>query len=96
MSLNNKQRIIIIVGFVLFILMGLFPPWIHTLHFKSIYREKPAGYALIISPPKPERNTPVFGVKIDIARLFVQWSVVAAATGLGLLLARSKNKINNE
>jgi len=72
--------------------MGLFPPWIHTLDLESIHREKPAGYALIISPPKPERNTPFFGVKIDIARLFVQWGVVAAATGLGLLLARSKNR----
>ena len=95
MSLNNKQRIIIMVGLVLFILMGLFPPWTYTCARRSI-REKPAGYALIILPPKPENNAAAFGVRIDIIRLFVQWSVLAAATGLGLLMARSQNKIDNE
>ena len=56
MNLNGKQRKIVIVGVVLFVLMGLIPPWTYTLDAQSIHREKPAGYALIISSPGPEKN----------------------------------------
>lgn len=92
MILNDKQRKIVIVGVVLFILMGLFPPWTYTLDAQSIHREKPAGYALIISPPGPEKNAPAFGVKIDISRLIVQWLVLAATTGLGVFMTRTQDK----
>lgn len=90
--MNDKQRKIVIVGVVLFILMGLFPPWTYTLDAQSIHREKPAGYALIISPPGPEKNAPAFGVKIDISRLIVQWLVLAATTGLGVFMTRTQDK----
>ena len=60
MILNDKQRKIVIVGVVLFVLMGLFPPWIYTLDAQSIHREKPAGYAFIAIPPGPEKNAPAF------------------------------------
>ena len=91
MILNEKQRKVVIVGIVLFFLMGLFPPWIYTLNAQSINREKPAGYALIISPPEPEKNAVVFGVKIDISRLIIQWLVLAAATGFGVFMASQRN-----
>lgn len=92
MILNDKQRKIVIVGVVLFVLMGLFPPWTYTLDLQSIHREKPAGYALIVSPPEPERGSPAFGVTIDISRLIVQWFVLAAATGLGVFMTRTQGK----
>lgn len=91
MILNEKQRKVVILGIVLFILMGLFPPWIYTLNAQSINREKPAGYALIISPPEPEKNAVAFGVKIDISRLIVQWLVLATATGFGVFMASQRN-----
>ena len=92
MNLNVKQRKIAIVGVVLFVFMGLIPPWTYTLNAQSIHREKPAGYALIISPPVPEDDNPAFGVKIDISRLIIQWLVLAAATGLGAFITRSHDK----
>jgi len=91
MILNEKQRKVVIIGIVLFIIMGLFPPWIYTLNAESVNREKPAGYALIISPPEPEKNAVVFGVKIDISRLIIQWLVLAAATGFGVFVASQSN-----
>lgn len=58
----------------------------------SIHVEKPAGYALIISPPGPERKDGHFGVRIDISRLIVQWLVLAAAMGLGVFMTRTQDK----
>lgn len=93
MNLNDKQQKIVVVGVVLFVLMGLIPPWTYTLHTQAIQREKPAGYALIISPPEPEReNAAAFGVRIDISRLIIQWLVMAAATGLGVFISKAKAK----
>jgi len=92
MNLNVKQRIIAIVGVVLFVLMGLIPPWTYTFDARSIHSEKPAGYALIISPPVPEKDGLAFGVKIDISQLIIQWLVLAAVTGLGVFITRTQDK----
>ena len=90
MNLNGKQRKIVVVGVLLFVLMGLFPPWTYTLDVQSTHREKPAGYALIISPPGPEKDAPAFGVKIDISLLVIQWLVLVTATGLGMFITRTQ------
>lgn len=93
MSLNKKQYKILVTSVVLFILMGLFPPWTYTLNASSVHREKPAGYALILAPPPPERDSEAFGVSLDIARLIVQWLVLCAAAGGAMVLVRDdKNK----
>lgn len=92
MYLNDKQQKIVIVGIVLFALMGLFPPWTYTVDAQAIHRERPAGYTLIISPPEPEEKAIAFGVKIDISRLVIQWLVLVAATGLGVIATRSHDK----
>lgn len=92
MILNDKQQKIVIIGVVLFVLMGLIPPWTYTLETQAIHRAKPAGYALIISPPDPEKNAAAFGVRIDISRLIIQWLVLTAATSLGAYITRSNDK----
>jgi hypothetical protein len=78
----------LIAAGVIFVGMGLLPPWIYTLDAGSIEREKPAGYALIVSPPNPEKDLPAFGVRLDISRLLIQWLVLVAATDGLLLLTR--------
>jgi len=88
MTFNPKQLRILTAAGVIFVAMGLFPPWTYTLDMQSIHREKPAGYALIVSPPNPEKDAPAFGVRLDISRLLIQWLVLAAATGGLLLLTR--------
>lgn len=88
-TFNPKQIRILIVAGVFFVAMGIFPPWTYTLDAKSIHREKPAGYALIVSPPSPENDAPAFGVRLDISRLLIQWLVLIVATGGLLLLTRA-------
>lgn len=91
MILDKRQQHIVLAGTALFILMGLFPPWTYT---GDTGHEKPAGYALIITPPEPpsvlgrvyRRFKDVKGVKLDWSRLIVQWLVVAAATGVAMFL----------
>jgi hypothetical protein len=85
MTLNLKQIRILIAAGVIFIAMGTFPPWTYTLDLESVHREKPAGYALIVSPPPPEKDAPAYGVQIDFSRLLIQWLILVAATG-GLFL----------
>lgn len=83
MRLNTKQLRIVLVSIAIFIAMGLYPPWIHTLNL----REKPAGYALIFSPPKPEKDSLSFGVRLDMSRLFVQWlALLSAAVGAMIIV----------
>lgn len=87
-SFNKVQIQIAIVAIILFMLMGFCPPWIYTFDHQSVHREKPAGYALIIDPPAPERNAPVEGVRLDLSRLMVQWLVLAVGAIGGILVAR--------
>jgi hypothetical protein len=88
MTLNLKQKRILIASVLIFIAMGLYPPWTYTFSSTLRHSEKPAGYGLIVAPPAPEKNAPAWGVSLDISRLLVQWLVLAAATGFALLLVK--------
>ncbi|MBW4056822.1 MAG: hypothetical protein HIU83_15770 [Proteobacteria bacterium] len=91
MNLNDRQRKLVMVGVILFILMGVFPPWMYTFDAQTVHSEKPAGYALIFSPPLTEYPENVrFGVKIDSTRLVVQWLILAAATSCCVFMSGGK------
>jgi hypothetical protein len=87
-NLNLIFREPLIVSSVLFIAMGIYPPWTYTLDASEIHRKKPAGYSLIIAPPAPERNGTAHGVQLDLSRLLLQWLILGAATGGALLLSK--------
>ena len=90
MTFDSKQIRILIAAGVIFVGMGLFPPWTYTLDAESIHRERPAGYELIFDPPRPEYLSKDYGgVRLDISRLLIQWIVLSAATG-GLILFTNK------
>ncbi len=88
MMLNQLQRKIVIAATAIFIVMDLFPPWTYTLKFQSFYHEKPAGYTLILDPPRPEVDSIGYGVRIDLSRLFLQWLILVAAAWGGIMLAK--------
>ncbi len=90
MNPSPKQIRLIIVSVTVFVLIGLFPPWVYTLDTANMHTEKPAGFALIVKPPTPERDAPAFGVRLDMSRLFVEWLILAASASLGLLLTKRK------
>jgi len=90
MSINQMQKKLIVIGIALFILMSLFPPWTYTYKYESIYSEEPTGYGFIFSPPNKKLPYAVHGIKIDMSRLFIQWVIVLAATGIGIYLTSTK------
>lgn len=88
MSINPKQRKILIAGAVLFIVMCLIPPWTYTFHSETFQSEKPAGYSLIIDTPPPEHTGRAYGIKVDLSLLLLQLMGLGAAVGLGFWLAK--------
>lgn len=92
MRLSAMQIRIGMVGIAVFVLMGLFPPWVNDVDVatdhQSLSREWPAGYSLIFVPPKPPAGS-LAGIRIDLIRLLIQWGVVISLTCLGMLLAKS-------
>jgi len=95
---NPKQVKILIGGLIVFILIGLFPPWIQYVDFGGregdyFKVERPAGYGPIFLPPLPEESKKelifsdeIIGVRLDIHRLFIQWLILIALTSCILLL----------
>ncbi len=99
-SLNSKQVKILIGGLIVFVLIGLFPPWIQCVdsgHEGAYLKtERPAGYGPIFLPPLPEQSKKVLifdsfddcliGERLDIHRLYIQWLILIALTSCILLL----------
>ena len=94
--MNKMQKRIIVAGALVIILMGLIPPWTYTFNYKSVQRTKPAGYALIIAPPPPEKLHMAAGVELDFIRLLVQWVITGIAMGVGFALAHTKFQKSSE
>ena len=96
MNLNTKQKAIILVGVAAIVLMGIFPPWVHTWNFLDYDTPQTAqqhlGYGLLSSPPTAGEFRPV---SINMQMLFVQWFVSAVAT-FGLVLVAGGKKRNGE
>ena len=80
-NMNEKQKAILVMGIIIIILMGLFPPWVYT-HYGT-YSE----YSFIATPPEGRGI-----VKLDSSRLVLQWIVVLIAAGLGVFLTSTQNK----
>lgn len=90
--MNKKQKIILCVGLVLFVLMGLFPSWIEQHPTRYGIQSKDLGHWPILMPPEPSIST-YHRVEINFSRLVVQWTVVMIATsGLIVLCADKKDK----
>jgi hypothetical protein len=74
--LNGKQRKCLWIGIVVFVLMGLFPPWYHAGDTWSQYR-----YGFLCCPPKGWWNDPNRRYRLDTDRLYVKWVLVVVVTG---------------
>ncbi len=97
--MHKTQKFIVLVGIILIILMGVYPPWLYIDEGKI---EHPMGYAPIWRPPieRHHNTAELFGVKlqldfqdktantIDLFRLFMQIAVLSAVTGGAVVLLR--------
>ena len=73
--MNKKQKYILLVGILIFVLMGLFPPW--NFSFKgSVVVTRTGPYAFIFSPPTYKPYGVEGAPRIDTSRLMVQGAIV--------------------
>ena len=97
--MNKKQKAVILIGVVIILVMGIFPPWIYVYHRAvsmsgkgvDIFSEKSAGYVLVFKPPPPEKESEPYGIRLDSNRLLAQWAMVILAV-IGLTLVFQKRK----
>ena len=87
--MNKPQRVIALIGLLLIIFTGLFPPWSEVLHYHStLLIEQSKGYAPLLAPPEPQEGAWASGdaykVIFDTRRLLIQWGVILAATGISI------------
>jgi len=99
---------VIYIAISAFILIGLFPPWQFTVDKDSVngingtfsferpqqgvHSHKPAGYALIFSPPINPDNSAGNGVQLDFGRLLIEYSILAGFSSLIVIFHFKKSK----
>lgn len=73
------------LGILTLVAMGLFPPWLHD----RVQFSEPLGYRPLWDPPAASR-----GVRVDFARLGLQWLLVLVVVGgiLATLRLAGRNK----
>jgi hypothetical protein len=75
--MNKKQEKCVWIGIIIFVLMGIFPPWI--LHYQRLIRDQvialfhSGGYDFLFVPPNN-------AVCIDLTRLITQWLMLSVLT----------------
>jgi hypothetical protein len=78
-----KSKLVILCGASVFVLCGLFPPWLDVTpqgHSRAL------AYSFILTPPANGG----YGTRLDMARLAVEWLCVAVTTGTIWLLVSKK------
>lgn len=101
--MNNLKTTILILGLIVMIAIGIYPPWVHQ---NSDGKQTPMGYSFIWSPPaqKVEKNANIFGFKIDMElgeikansidvwKLLIQEAIAAGITFGAATVAGSAGK----
>ena len=78
----QNNRIILVVGVTIIVLMGIFPPWAETIRRNGeiITSGNSIGYSFLFDPPRSTKPY-VGSVNLDWSRLGLQWALVAIAFG---------------
>jgi hypothetical protein len=89
--MNQKQKICLWLGIIVFVLMGIFPPWTLPVNYHGAKLQRNCGYKCILTPPEISLEEASVATSIDFSRLCVQWAMVAVVTG-GLLVTLKDKK----
>jgi DNA-directed RNA polymerase subunit RPC12/RpoP len=92
---SSLRRRVIGASIAVAVLMATFPPWVYTFDRTGTHRTRSAGYAFVGAPPPPESTGVAFGVRVDIARLVIQWLAVAGCARAALLLTPGAERQRN-
>lgn len=102
--MNKKQKIYLWIGIIAILSTGIFPPWLYEKAGYTVTTE-PAekrfcifSWVLPLSPNKPDDGIdfrPIlskgYGVKIDIARLFIEWFMIFIITAGLIITSKTKS-----
>lgn len=90
----NKYKKVILFCFIIFMAVStVYAPWQYTFHAgEPPLITKPAGYHLILIPPKPEEDRYQFGVRIDSDRYLIQILGIGILFGGGFYLLRENSQ----
>lgn len=84
------SRRIVMLGLMVFLAAGLFPPWNSVMGYKDLKLRRNLGFHSLFIPPEasPIRGRHATSAKIDFTRLGLEWALIAVATGGALYLRR--------
>ena len=94
-SPHKARKTILIIGLVVFLLMGLFPPW---AEYGVSSLKWPKGYSFIFTQHNVKYDVKYStSCSLDVSRLAVQWILVAVGTaGFVLLFDKKKHRKSEE
>lgn len=89
--MNRKQKIVLIIGILVMVCMGLYPPWRIEMGKRFVVDEYTpskivsGGYALLFDPPHN-------AIGLDVVRLIIQCAIIAALTACIVIGIRNDSK----
>jgi len=78
--MNRNQKLVLIIGLVIFITVLMYPPWYYAYKGNRYDR----GYSCIASPPSRAS-------RIDFTRLLIPALIVVVLTYVGVVLTKTKH-----
>jgi len=88
---NKYQKTILFIGFVLFILINLFPPWKAITNPPDYNESARIGYSFLLTPPHSPYGYESY-VVINYLRLFMQWGILIVLTLIIFFVTGRKSK----
>lgn len=99
--MNLKQKIVLLIGIIVIVLMGIYPPW-YFYDNKTGKNIRVSGYAFFANPPIPHKlsldsRTEGFyrervSTNVDYTRLAFQWTMIVIVTSGFILMLKDKKK----
>jgi hypothetical protein len=83
--MNAKQRLVIVVGFLVILLLGLFPPWLLADEFPgNPWGAYDSCFALrtVFAPRVVSYGYFAQHWRVDTSLLLIEWFLVSAVTGI--------------
>src|ERR671931_94061 len=86
--MNPRQRLTLTAGLIVFLVVGLVPPWTATRKYGSLLLgTNAAGHHLILDPPQARRDgQALVSYGVDLQRLGILWVIIVVATSGSLYL----------
>ena len=81
--MSPGEKTILLCTVVLVVIAGLFPPWINIRGDEGALISHPVGYGFLLDPPRTRLSG---GIALDLPRLVIEWIMLAAMGGAGLML----------